>query len=111
MSGVVNRLARVFQNSSDPTVRDAILTKLHHQADKAAAIRFLVDVAKENSPVDSGRLWPAPARAIEILTVMGPDGVTALRQLDANGEVRNSIARRYLQQRKQDSFRPEGTSR
>jgi hypothetical protein len=107
--GIVERAAELFERSQDPLVRDAIVGNMHRVADREAAVRFLVHVAGEDSPVDAGRQWPSAVRAIEILAIIEPEGIAALRQLDGDTDVKNPLARRYLGLRKKELFGPKGT--
>lgn len=108
LPGIVDRLQALFERSHSTLVREAIITMMPHQADRGAAVRFLVRAASEDSPVDAGRQWPSAVRAIDMLAIIEPEGIAALRQLKGDTDVKNPLARRYLGLRKKELFGPKG---
>lgn len=72
--GTVDRLAALFSQTPDSNVRHAIVTTMPPQADRSAAISFLMDAATQDFPIERKSDWPSAARAIEILNGDGSGG-------------------------------------
>jgi hypothetical protein len=72
------------------------------QAERDAAASFLKNVAISWQPAHLD--ISIPAEAVIALTEMGPEGVSALRQLHAEGRVSDSQAKARLDQLAKASF-------
>ncbi len=117
--GIVQRMIRLYRQSPDTAVRGLIIGRMIYQAERAEAVAFLGEVAQE--PPEPPRPVPAPPPgmgivkddiqfplqwgAIESLTYMGADGRAALERLQAQGTVREPLARKYLEELARQGFR------
>jgi hypothetical protein len=116
--GIVARLARIYGQSDDYTLRDLIIGEMIQQGERAEAVAFLAEVAQ--APPDPapavqpgvGRVWddrfPLQFDAIGTLTYMGLEGRAVLERLHAQGTVREQMARAYLDQLARHGFRRQG---
>lgn len=105
--GIVARLARIYRQTDDYSVRGLIMGFMIHQAERTEAVAFLAEVAKQPAdppppaPPGVGLVWddtrfPLQYHAIGTLTYLGPEGRAALERLHAEGTVREPTARVYL---------------
>jgi hypothetical protein len=102
--GIVERLAKIYRESADYGLRYSIISLMIPQAERAAAIAFLEEVAAEEpqrpvsvpgvAVVDDS--WPLQNEAIGALLYLGPPGRAALQRLHAQGTVREPMARATL---------------
>lgn len=109
--GIVARLARIYRQTDDWSVRHAIMSLIIPQAERAEAVAFLAEVAREppaQAPPEGVFLdappSPLPAEAVGALTRMGPEGRAALQRLHNEGAVREPTARVYLDRLAQQGF-------
>lgn len=114
--GIVARLARIYQQSSDRLMRARIIELVAMQSEKTAAAQFLEGVAREAGPpkreaVHEGYLLiPAHHTPLQLLALggletLGADREPALRRLHARSEVTDSRARAYLEEASRRGFR------
>jgi len=114
-SGIVERLVRIYRRS-EYSVRNAIISLMIHQAERAKAVAFLAEVAQEPAPPPVAGVaivddtWPLPYNAIMRLTHMGPEGRATLQRLQAQGTVREPMARAELEELARRGFRKAGGS-
>lgn len=103
---VVARMQRVYAQSTESVIRDAIIDRLAMQANVPEAVRLLSEIASTNREEDRRSEFPEPYLAINGLAKMGSAGHEALRDLLSQGRVRNPRARDYLQYLAERNFRP-----
>jgi len=109
LTGMVDRIQRVYEESSEPSIRSVFIRWMPYQAEAEAAVDFLQRVAtSDKSP--AGRMWPDEQLAIDALSRMGDHGRQVLRQLDEGGQVRNELARQRLDYLRTRDYRPEPSS-
>ncbi len=96
--GVAARLASIYDQSSDITVRFSILQRVDLLNDQGSAVSFLkrVAVRPEKKPEVYFDEPDEPTRALVALARMGLPGRAALRELDRQGAVRSQIGRAFL---------------
>jgi hypothetical protein len=114
--GIVKRLAGVYRQSHDLKLRHAILDRMPMLAECAEVAAFLAEAAAEVPP-PSPPLSPNMANwtddlrgslqshAIGELLILGARGQATLRQLYAQGNVRESTAREGLEKLAREGFR------
>lgn len=111
--GLVDRLASIYQRSSDDALRHTILDRMLWQVECDKAAEFLAQVAGEEpapSRGASGGIHDAmhstrQSHAIDVLATLGPRGETVLRQLHGQSSVRDSTARAALDRLARRNFR------
>lgn len=109
LPGMVDRVQRVYEESTEPAIRSILIGWMPVQAETEAAVDFLRKVAtSDKSP--AGRMWPDEQLAIDALSRMGDRGRQVLRQLDESGQVRNELARQRLDYLRTRDYRPEPSS-
>lgn len=102
----VERLVRIYQDERTPVnLKRAALTRIFHQANRDAAIQFLVHVASSGLPGDDTD-WPVSYLAIDMLSRRGERGREALRLLHEQGTVTSARGRGYLQYLAERGFQP-----
>lgn len=117
--GVVRRLAKIYQQSNDRTVRSLIIGDMIRQAERAEAATFLAEVAQEPppaavpSPPGVALVWddsqfPQQFDAINTLMYLGREGQAMLRRLHSMGVVREPTARMRLDELARQSFKQQG---
>lgn len=105
--GIVERLVRIYRRSEDYTVRHLIIGRMIRQAERAQAVAFLTELARqprEPGPppppgiavVADDTRSPPQLDAVSALTHMGAEGRTALEQLHTQGTVQEPMARAQL---------------
>ena len=92
---LLNRLVRVYEQSTDELVRRSILGRMHVQQNRPAAIRFLIKVATESTSQQDYE--EASLEAVSTLSYMGAEGKAALLILQRNGELRDPAARGFVE--------------
>lgn len=101
----LDEIERVYDNSKDASVRWLIVTGVHRQGDRSAAVRFLTKVAKEDRAEEGGGENPGSYLAVRGLLLSGAEGQSALRRLHADGSVTDGVARAYLDEVATQGFR------
>jgi hypothetical protein len=87
---VVERMLRVYRQSTDEAVRTAILETLHRVTERQQALGFVRSVAMQAPAAED---FPGAARtAIGILAFgkLGPEGCTALAEIVRQGHIRHA---------------------
>jgi hypothetical protein len=108
--GIVDRLARIYRQSDDYRVKSAIIDMMALQAERAQAVGFLEQVARESQPEDAGRDWPIPLQAvIKLAGYMGAEGRAAVERLHAQNAVRNPSARAHVEGLIRRGFKKPGS--
>jgi len=114
--GLVNSLASIYWRSRDASLRRAILRRMLWQVECAEAVKFLSEAATEAPPpstassggwVRDGILATSQSDAVSLLVTFGPLGEPALRRLHAEGAVRDSLARAFLERLSRNDFHRE----
>lgn len=103
LSGIVARQVRIYQRTSDPMVRSAVVSSLTGAAETKSASAFLRTIALQSSR--RGDFPNAPISAIRALTRLGEDGPATLRELHQNGQVRDREALGFLEQLSKTGYR------
>jgi hypothetical protein len=104
VADTVDRLKRIYEQSSNMRVRALIARSMCCQVATGQAVEFLKSVAKDNRPEDLSSDWPPAHWALTTLETMGPAGRAALQSLHAEGNVENARARSYLEYLSKHSF-------
>jgi hypothetical protein len=100
---IVPRCARLYSQSSDPWVKETLISVMRRQVDRPAAIRFLSDVITDPGPAISD---DSPGRyAVIALAAMGEDGQAELRRLDQEAQIADKSARKQLDAVAKSSYR------
>ncbi len=96
--GVAARLAYIYDQSDDYSVRSGILSRIFLLSDQTSAVNFLKRVAArpERKPEVYFDEPDEPTRALVALARMGLPGRAALRELDRQGAVQSQIGRAFL---------------
>lgn len=105
--GIVARLARIYRQTTDCSLRATVITLMIQQAEREEAVAFLALVAQEPAPalpqptppgvVLGDDNPPVQTLAIGALSSMDQPGEAALRRLQAEGTVREPMAREELE--------------
>lgn len=112
--GLVNRLASIYRQSQDRSLREAILHLMAFMVECAEAVAFLASAAEEAPPVPLAPAYgvmtddmrsPLQAHAIAVLSRFADLGENALRRLHGQGTVRDSTARVRLEALAGQGFR------
>ncbi|MGD8869236.1 MAG: hypothetical protein PVI01_16565 [Gemmatimonadales bacterium] len=107
--GIVDRLARIYRQSDDYWLQLAIIDLMALQAERARAVDFLEQVARESHPEDAGTEWPLPLEAVIRLAEMGAEGRAAVERLHAQNAVRNPSARAHVEGLIRRGFKKPGS--
>ena len=112
--GLVDRLASIYRQSQDRSLREAILHRMAFMVECAEAVAFLVSAAEEAPPAPPAPYYgvmtdnmrsPLQAHAIAVLSRFADLGENALRRLHGQGTVRDSTARVRLEALAGQGFR------
>lgn len=115
--GIVARLARVYRQSNNASLRAMIVYWMPALDERAEAAGLLAEAAAQEPervpPAPSGiavvgndATFPLPYLAITALTAMGEEGRATLAWLHAQGSVRETMARVYLDTLANHGFAP-----
>ena len=92
--GTMQRMEAVYRKTDDPVVRSILLGRMDRMAERAAALRFLREVAVQ--PTEGADFEGAPWHAVSTLARMGAPGLEVLRDLSSRGLLRDATARGYV---------------
>lgn len=95
------RLMRIYRRSTDPGVRYDVTQGMADVADRAEALAFLEQVARESPPPFRN----AANAVIDALIIMGEEGRPLLRRLHESKAIQEPSARRRLNSLAERDFR------
>ncbi len=112
--GLVSRLAVIYRRSQETALREGILWQLRFYPECTEAAAFLAEAAAE-APLEAPPASPGvvlsddprislQSTALAVLRQLGPIGETTLRRLYAQGTVRDSSARAFLERLSRQGF-------
>jgi hypothetical protein len=106
VAGTMERLERIYQQSTDPEVRSMVVVSLYDVSERPRALAFLERVAKQ-AP-DNQDFPGAASRALGSLVLMGDEGRAVLQRLYRTSAVRDPDARLELDNLAKRGFRISG---
>lgn len=102
--GTVDRLANLYDRTTQQSVRETIVSNMYRQGETEAATAFLMRLASSEALVESHRL-SIQYMAIQALGQLDPDSGAALRKLFVDGSVSDRQARAFLERLADADFR------